>query len=320
MQKTAAVPLSGGKTYRKYSWHNIKRDFVKNWPLMLMLLPTIIFFVVFCYIPMVGLLMAFEDYKPNLGLFGSDFVGLENFETFFTSVYCWRVIRNTLWLSGLQLVVVFPVTIIFALLLNELSSQKYKRTVQTISYMPYFISMVVMCGIIVDFTSAGGIISTLVANLTGSASQNLLGNPSCFRPIYIISNIWQGLGYGSIIYIAALAGVDQELYEAATIDGAGRWKQTLHITIPSISSTIIIMLILKMGSMLSVGSEKVLLLYSPSTYETSDIISTYVYRMGFESYNYGFSTAVGLFNSVVNTIFLLTTNYFAGKYSETSLF
>ena len=186
--------------------------------------------------------------------------------------------------------------------------------------MPYFISMVVMCGIIVDFTSAGGIISTLVANLTGTASQNLLGDPACFRPIYIISNIWQGLGYGSIIYIAALAGVDQELYEAATIDGAGRWKQTLHITIPSISSTIIIMLILKMGSMLSVGSEKVLLLYSPSTYETSDIISTYVYRMGFESYNYGFSTAVGLFNSVVNTIFLLTTNYFAGKYSETSLF
>ena len=177
-----------------------------------------------------------------------------------------------------------------------------------------------MCGIIVDFTKSGGVISTIVANLTGTTSQNLLGDAAYFRPIYIISNIWQGIGYGSIIYIAALSGVDQELYEAATIDGAGRWKQTIHITIPSISSTIIIMLILKMGTMLSVGSEKVLLLYSPAIYETSDIISTYVYRMGFENYNYGFSTAVGLFNSVVNTIFLLTTNYIAGKYSETSLF
>ena len=196
----------------------------------------------------------------------------------------------------------------------------FKKTVQTISSMPYFISMVVMCGIIVDFTKSGGVISTIVANLTGTTSQNLLGDAAYFRPIYIISNIWQGIGYGSIIYIAALSGVDQELYEAATIDGAGRWKQTIHITIPSISSTIIIMLILKMGTMLSVGSEKVLLLYSPAIYETSDIISTYVYRMGFENYNYGFSTAVGLFNSVVNTIFLLTTNYIAGKYSETSLF
>ena len=296
------------------------KDIRRNKILYLLSIPIILWYLIFCYRPMVGVLMAFQNYNPVKGILGSQWVGMQHFVDFFTGIYAWRIIRNTLALSILDLIFNFPAPIIFALMLNEVKNHYFKKTVQTISYMPYFISMVVMCGIIVDFTSAGGIISTLVANLTGSASQNLLGNPSCFRPIYIISNIWQGLGYGSIIYIAALAGVDQELYEAATIDGAGRWKQTLHITIPSISSTIIIMLILKMGSMLSVGSEKVLLLYSPSTYETSDIISTYVYRMGFESYNYGFSTAVGLFNSVVNTIFLLTTNYFAGKYSETSLF
>ena len=296
------------------------KDIRRNKILYLLSIPIILWYLIFCYRPMVGVLMAFQNFNPVKGILGSQWVGMKHFVDFFTGIYAWRTIRNTLALSLLDLIFNFPAPIIFALMLNEVKNRYFKKTVQTISYMPYFISMVVMCGIIVDFTSAGGIISTLVANLTGTASQNLLGDPACFRPIYIISNIWQGLGYGSIIYIAALAGVDQELYEAATIDGAGRWKQTLNITIPSISSTIIIMLILKMGSMLSVGSEKVLLLYSPSTYETSDIISTYVYRMGFESYNYGFSTAVGLFNSVVNTIFLLTTNYFAGKYSETSLF
>ena len=296
------------------------KDIRRNKILYLLSIPIILWYLIFCYRPMVGVLMAFQNFNPVKGILGSQWVGMKHFVDFFTGIYAWRTIRNTLALSLLDLIFNFPAPIIFALMLNEVKNRYFKKTVQTISYMPYFISMVVMCGIIVDFTSAGGIISTLVANLTGTASQNLLGDPACFRPIYIISNIWQGLGYGSIIYIAALAGVDQELYEAATIDGAGRWKQTLHITIPSISSTIIIMLILKMGSMLSVGSEKVLLLYSPSTYETSDIISTYVYRMCFESYNYGFSTAVGLFNSVVNTIFLLTTNYFAGKYSETSLF
>ena len=296
------------------------KDIRRNKILYLLSIPIILWYLIFCYRPMVGVLMAFQNFNPVKGILGSQWVGMKHFVDFFTGIYAWRTIRNTLALSLLDLIFNFPAPIIFALMLNEVKNRYFKKTVQTISYMPYFISMVVMCGIIVDFTSAGGIISTLVANLTGTASQNLLGDPACFRPIYIISNIWQGLGYGSIIYIAALAGVDQELYEAATIDGAGRWKQTLHITIPSISSTIIIMLILKMGSMLSVGSEKVLLLYSPSTYETSDIISTYVYRMGFESYNYGFSTAVGLFNSVVNTIFLLTNNYVAGKYSESRLF
>jgi len=186
--------------------------------------------------------------------------------------------------------------------------------------MPYFISMVVMCGIIVDFTKSGGVISQLVASITGTDVQNLLGNASYFRSIYTVSNVWQGIGFGSIIYVAALSSVDQELYEAARIDGANRWKQTLHITLPGIASTIIIMLILKMGSMLSVGSEKILLLYNPATYSTADVISTLVYRKSFEEYNYGFSTAVGLFNSVVNTSLLLLTNWISRKFSETSLF
>ena len=319
MQKTAAVPLSGGKTYRKYSWHNIKRDFVKNWPLMLMLLPTIIFFVVFCYIPMVGLLMAFEDYKPNLGLFGSDFVGLENFETFFTSVYCWRVIRNTLWLSGLQLVVVFPVTIIFALLLNELSSQKYKRTVQTISYMPNFISMVVVAGIIIDFCESDGAITSLVGAITGDYA-NLLSLPSAWRPIYILSDIWQGVGFGSIIYVAALAGIDKSLYEAAEMDGANRFQRIIHVTIPGIMGTIMIMLILKVGSMMSVGYEKTILLYNSQVYETADIISSYVYRMGLQEADYGYSTAVSLFNSVINFALLVISNSLSKKFTESSLF
>ncbi len=305
---------------KKGPWAVLKRDIQRNKVLYLLSVPILLWYLIFAYRPMVGILMAFQNFNPVKGILGSQWVGFRHFRDFFTGAFAWRTIRNTLALSLLDLVFNFPAPIIFALLLNEVTNKAFKKTVQTISYMPYFISMVVMCGIIVDFTKSGGIISNMVAAITGTASQNLLGNAAYFRPIYLISNIWQGIGYGSIIYIAALSGVDQELYEAATIDGAGRWKQTIHITIPSISSTIIIMLILKMGSMLSVGSEKVLLLYSPAIYETSDIISTYVYRMGFENYNYGFSTAVGLFNSVVNTIFLLTTNYFAGKYSETSLF
>lgn len=321
MQKTANAPMppTGIRTYRKYSWHNISRDFRKNWPLMLMLLPTIVFFVVFCYVPMVGLLMAFEDYKPNLGLFRSEFVGLENFATFFNSVYCWRVIRNTLWLSGLQLVIVFPFTILFALLLNELGSKKYKRTVQTISYMPNFISMVVVAGIIIDFCASDGAITSIVGAITGNY-QNLLSLPGAWRPIYIISDIWQGVGFGSIIYVAALAGIDKSLYEAAEIDGANRFQRILHVTIPGILDTIMIMLILRIGQMMSVGYEKTILLYNSQVYETADIISSYVYRMGLQEADYGYSTAVSLFNSVINLILLCVTNTLSKKFTESSLF
>ena len=301
-------------------FRNVATDFRRNKVLYFLCIPILAWYAIFCYAPMVGVVMAFQNFNPVKGISGSPWVGFKHFVDFFTGNYAWRVIRNTFVISFYDLIFNFPAPIIFALLLNEVKNKYYKKVVQTISYMPYFISMVVMCGIIVDFTKSGGLISSIVAMLTGTEARNLLGDASCYRAIYIGTNIWQGVGYGSIIYLAALSSVDQELYEAATIDGAGRWKQTVHITLPGISSTIIIMLIMKMGMMLAVGSEKTLLLYSPATYETADVISTLVYRKGFEDYNYGFSTAVGLFNSVVNTTFLLITNWLSRKYSETSLF
>lgn len=299
---------------------NISLDFRRNKVIYFLCVPIVAWYIIFHYIPMGGIVISFQDYTPALGLTGSPWIGLDNFTRFFGGEYAFRLIRNTFMLSLLDLIFNFPAPILFALLLNEIHSRAFRRTIQTISYMPYFVSMVVMCGIIVDFTQSGGLISEAVALITGGRAQNLLGNKDYFRTIYTVSSIWQGLGYGSIIYLAALSCVNQDLYEAARIDGAGRWKQTIHVTLPSISSTIVIMFIMKMGTMLSVGSEKVLLLYSPATYETADVISTYVYRNGFETYDYGFSTAVGLFNSVVNTVFLVSANFLCKKYTETSLF
>lgn len=301
-------------------FRNIAQDFRRNKVIYLFCIPIVIWYIIFCYMPMGGIVMAFQNFTPAKGIAGSPWVGLKQFTRFFKGPFAGRLIRNTFMLSLLDLLFNFPAPIIFALLLNEVHNKRYKKSIQTISYMPYFISLVVMCGIVVDFTKSGGIISLLVAKLTGTTPQNLLGNASYFRTIYTVSSIWQGLGYGSIVYIAALSGVDMELYEAATIDGAGRWKQTIHITLPAISSTIIIMLIMKMGSMMSIGSEKVLLLYSPAIYETSDVISSYVYRNGFQTYDYSFSTAVDLFNSVINSVLLITANALCRKYSEISLF
>ena len=307
------------KTYRKYSWHNIKKDFVKNWPLLLMVAPALAFYIIFHYIPMGGLLMAFENYKPNLGLLGSKFVGMKNFVDFFSSVYCWRVIRNTLILSLLQIGIEFPFTICFAILLNEIGSAKYKSTVQTLSYMPYFISLVVVAGIIIDFCQTNGVLTVLVQAVTGK-SDNLLSNASNWRPIYILSDLWKNVGFNSIIYVAALAGIDKTLYEAAEIDGANRFKRILHVTVPGITDTIMIMLIMRVGQMLSVGYEKTILLYNPQVYETADIISSFVYRKGLQEANYGYSTAVSLFNSVINFALLLITNALSQKYTESGLF
>ncbi len=307
------------KTYRKYSWHNIKKDFVKNWPLLLMVAPALAFYIIFHYIPMGGLLMAFENYKPNLGLLGSKFVGMKNFVDFFSSVYCWRVIRNTLILSLLQIGIEFPFTICFAILLNEIGSAKYKRTVQTLSYMPYFISLVVVAGIIIDFCQTNGVLTVLVQAVTGK-SDNLLSNASNWRPIYILSDLWKNVGFNSIIYVAALAGIDKTLYEAAEIDGANRFKRILHVTVPGITDTIMIMLIMRVGQMLSVGYEKTILLYNPQVYDTADIISSFVYRKGLQEANYGYSTAVSLFNSVINFALLLITNALSQKYTESGLF
>jgi len=284
-----------------------------------LLIPVIVYFVIFSYIPMTGLVMAFQNFTPKGGIFGSPWVGLKHFADFFGSTYFGRLMRNTVMISVLDLLWGFPAPILFALLLNELRSKVFKRTVQTISYMPYFISMVIICGIIADFTSSEGVITDLFVAL-GGERKNLLGQAGNFRTIYVASNIWQSVGFSSIIYLATLSSVDQELYEAAALDGAGRLRQVWHVTLPGIASTIIIMLILRMGSMLAVGYEKIILLYSPATYETADVISSYVYRKGLQEFNYGYSTAVGFFNSVINTALLVITNAVSRKYSETSLF
>lgn len=300
--------------------HNIAVDFKRNKTIYLMCIPIVVWYGIFCYWPMEGLVMAFQRYNVAKGIIGSPFVGFDNFIKFFTGPYFGRLIRNTSAIGLLDLFFGFPAPIIFALLLNEVGNKYFKKTVQTISYMPYFISMVVICGIIKDFTQGGGVISDIIAKLTNSTSVNLLGEAKYFWAIYIISGIWQGFGYGSIIYIAALSSIDQQLYEAAVMDGANRWKQTTHITLPGLAPTITILLIMRMGTLFAVGSDKILLLYSPAIYQTADVINTYVYRVGLVEMNYGFSTAVGLFNSVVGTVFLLTTNAICRKYSETSLF
>lgn len=304
---------------RKFTIPIIVKDMKRNKMVYLMALPAIAMIILFSYLPMFGVIMAFENYKPKLGIFGSQFVGLKNFLDFFQSIYFVRVLKNTLILSGLQLVIEFPASVIFALLLNEIRLKWFKGTVQTISYMPNFISMVVVSGIIIDFSSSKGVLTSLVSQFTGS-TQNLLSIPDYWRTLYIASDLWQGLGMGSIVFLAALSGIDQELYEAAVIDGANRWKQTLHVTMPGIMPTIIIMLIMRVGMMMSVGSEKTILLYNSQIYETADIISSYVYRKGLVEFNYGYSTAVGLFNSVINLMLLMITNHISKKASETSLF
>ena len=289
----------------------IRRDWKMNKAVYLMAVPVIVYFFIFNYIPMGGILMAFEDYSIKKGIFGSTFVGFDNFIRFFNSIYCWRVIRNTLLISLYGLLFSFPFPIIFALCLNEIRNTKFKKLTQTISYLPYFISIVVVVSILQDFTSADGVLGD-----TGGA---LWSRPEWFRTLYIGSNIWQHLGYNSIIFISALAAIDQELYEAAVIDGAGRWKQTLYITLPELSSTIVVLLILRLGQIMNVGYEKTILMYSPATYETADVIASYVYRVGIEDADYGYSTAINFFNSVVNFLVLFVANAISRKLSETSL-
>lgn len=301
-----------------YSKKAIRQDWLRNWKLYLMMLPVIAYYIAFCYKPMYGAIIAFKDFSPGLGIWGSDWVGLENFRDFFTGADFRRTLFNTLNISILSIVFGFPAPIILALLINELNSKRYAKLVQTITYMPHFISLVVVCGLIKDFVSDTGVITSILG-LFGVPKTNLLQEPRAFVPIYIISSIWQEIGWGSIIYLAALAGVDQELYEAAAIDGAGRLRQTISVTLPGIAPTIITMFILKLGSVMNVGFEKIILLYQPMTYETADVISSYVYRIGLVDQQYGFSTAVGLFNSVINFALILAANTISRRVNETSL-
>lgn len=302
----------------KSVWEIIRRDFSLNKYLYLLALAGVLYYIIFIYLPMFGVIMAFQDFNITKGFLGSPLVGLKHFKSFFSSYFFGRLIRNTLLINIYNLIFSFPIPIVFALLLNELQSQKFKKTVQTVSYLPYFISMVVIGGLIHTFTAENGLISNIVSSL-GGPGGNLLIDPANFRTIFVSSNIWQFFGWDSIIYIAALAGIDVALYEAATVDGAGRWQKMWHITLPGIKPTIIIMLILRLGSMMNVGFEKIILLYNPSTYETADVISSFVYRRGIQEADYSFSAAVGLFNSLVNFVLLVASNIVSRKVSETSL-
>ena len=298
--------------------NRLKKNFVRYRYIYLMLLPVVVYYAVVCYGPMSGIVIAFQNFKPALGVSGSKWVGWKHFVDFLTGPYAWRLIRNTLMINILQIIFAFPVPIIVALLINEINCKGYKKAVQTISYMPHFISLVVMCGLLVNFCRSDGIFNDFLS-LFGFERRNLLAEANLFRPIYVLSGIWQEAGWGSIIYLATLSTVDVGLYEAATIDGANRFQRMLHVSFPGLLPIIIVQLIMRVGNILTTGFEKVFLLYSPLTYDTADIISTYIYRQGLELSNYSYGTAVGLFNSVVNLIILVMANYISRRVTEESL-
>lgn len=300
-------------------WNMLRNNYRQNKLLYWMILPCILYVLIFSYLPMFGLVIAFQDYSLVKGVFGSKWIGLENFRSFFSGIYFGRTLSNTLILSLLELTICFPAPILLALMLNEVRNVRFKRVVQTVSYMPHFISMVVVAGLIKEFTSSTGVVSQL-AQLLGGQPRSYISQPQYFRTIYTVSQVWQSIGFNSIVFLAALSGVDEALYEAAEIDGAGHLRQLWHVTLPGIAPTIIIMLILRCGSILNVNFEKVLLLYSPATYQTADVISTYVYRVGIIKQDMGYSTAVGLFNSVVSLLLVLSANKLSKTYTETSMF
>lgn len=296
----------------------LKKDFSRNRYIYLMALPVVIFYILFHYVPMYGIIISFKRFVPAKGIMGSEWVGFKHFITFFNSYYFVRLIRNTVYISVYSLVFGFPAPIILALLINEVRSTGFKRIVQSLTYIPHFISLVVVCGLLLEFSTRTGLFNE-VLGMFGVEPTTFFQEPGYFRGFYVGSGIWQDIGWGTIIYLAALSSIDPQLYEAATMDGSGRWRKLVHITIPSIFPTIIILLIMRMGRMMTLGHEKIILLYNPSIYETADVISTFVYRKGLLEFNWSYSTAVGLFNSAINLLLLVTANAISRRVNETSL-
>jgi len=322
MQNTALAPANKKVGIKDRTLLQVlARDFQQHKYKYLIILPVLIYLAIFAYRPMYGLIIAFKDFRPALGILGSQWADpwYRHFLTWFTDPFFGRVMRNTFSLSILNIIFGFPAPIILALLLNELRSQKFKRIVQTVTYMPFFISMVVVASLIRTYVSFNGIFSQ-IAVFFGGEARNFLMSSQYFYPIFIISDIWQFIGWNSIIFLAAISGIDQEQYEAACIDGASRLQQMFKVTLPNLLPIISILFILRMGSILHVNFEKVLLLYNESIFEVADIISTYVYRRGLLHANFSFGAAVGIFNSVVNVAFLLTANYISRKRTGNSLF
>lgn len=308
-----------------YQSHTKKHNFIDvaamDWQFWALCAPGLILLLVFSYVPMIGLVLAFKDYSSLEGVFGGEWVGFKWFSDFFTSPYFFRIMKNTVLISVFKIIFSFPVPLIFAILLNEVVHKGYKKVVQTISYMPHFISTVIVVTIMKTmFSSDGGIINEVLIK-TGIIKEGIefFNEPGWFRPLYIGSEIWQNFGWDSIIYLASITSIDMQLYEAAELDGANRWKQTWHITLPCLKNIIVTMMILAFGSVMGVGFEKILLMYSPAVYETSDVISTYLYRVAIVDDNIGFGVAVGLFNSVINLVLIVGFNKISKKVSEVSI-
>ena len=296
----------------------LKKDWSKYRTLYLLFVPVLVYYIIFQYGPMFGLIISFQNYKPRLGFLKSPFVGLQHFKNFINDFYFKRVLTNTIRISVTNLIFSFPCPILLAIFISELRSRKYSKIVQTITYIPHFVSIVVVTSIIMDLTGRNGAITTLLSHF-GFAPVTMLNEPKYFLPLYVISGIWQNVGWNSIVYLAALLAIDQQLYEAARIDGAGKLRQLWSITLPCLLPTIVVMLILQVGKMFNVGYEKIILMYNPMTYEVADVINSYVYREGLLNLNYSYAAAVGMFNSIVSFILVWTTNKISNKLTGSGL-
>jgi putative aldouronate transport system permease protein len=302
--------MSGSRTWRQA----LRRD----WQLYSLALLPLLFFVVFRYLPMIGNVIAFRRFQPGGNVLGERWVGLRYFALFWHDPTFWHVFTNTLVLGALTVVVCFPLPVVLALLLNELSSRRVKRFVQSVSYLPHFLSIVIVAGMLMQLLSLTGTVNQLVRRLGGEAI-GFLQQPEWFRPVYVSSEAWQTVGWGTILYLAALTAVDSDLYEAARIDGANRWQQTWHVTLPGIRPTMVTLLILNTGTFMAVGFEKILLIYNPLTYPTADVISTYLYRVGVISNNFSYAAAIGLFEAVIGLTMIFSANAIARRTVGTSL-
>ena len=318
IEKRGIMPISNAK--KKSLGMRLKKELKKNWILYLMILPVAIWFLIFEYYPMYGITLAFKEYDAKAGILGSEWVGFKNFERLFSSYNFGQMLQNTLGLSLYSLVVGFTLPIVFALLLNYLTIKPLKKIVQMVSYAPHFLSTVIICSMVTLFCAPESGIFNILRGLVGMESVAFLSIPEWFNDIYVWSGVWQGIGWNAIIYLSALAGVDQEMHEAAIIDGATKIQRMRYIDIPSIKGTIIMLLILRMGGIMNVGFEKVYLLQNDLNYNASIIISTYVYESGLLRGDYAFSTAVGLFNNVINIILMVCANTFSKKVLDDSLF
>lgn len=311
--------LDVNKEKEKTKWSEIKKKLYKSRQLYVFVIPALVVVAVFSYGPMYGVIIAFKDYIPSLGIFGSPWVGFKHFQRFFDSYYFWDLIKNTLGISIYSLVVGFPLPIILALALNELKDGKFKKFTQTVTYAPNFISVVVVCGMLIAFlTPSTGIINHLLFFL-GFERISFMTDPRWFKTIYVLSGVWQGTGWGSVIYLAALSGVDTQFHEAATVDGATRWQRIWYINLPTIIPTMVILLIMNVGSLMSLGYEKILLMQNALNMDSSNVIATFVYKQGLLDAQYSYASAVGLFNAAINAFLLITVNKISRKVSETSL-